>query len=199
MNKKSLIILLAVIGVMLVGAGWYVLANQQNSSETEQSEAVATDAGRFKEQYPEVADDNRYVYATSEQVLEVFERGDGLIFLGFPECPWCQQLAPLVDEAAKAEDLEQIYYLDIRQARVDNDETYQQLIDNLEEYLPKDEEGNPRISVPDVTVVLQGKIAGRFQQEPVEAGERVTPQTYWTDERRMRAVDQLRQLIREMQ
>ena len=36
------------------------------------------------------------------------------------DLPWCQQLAPLVDDAAKAEGLDKIYYLDIRHARETN-------------------------------------------------------------------------------
>lgn len=140
-------------------------------------------------------EDNRFVYAKPAEVIEITERGDGVVFLGFPECPWCQQLAPIVDEAANAEGLEKIYYLNIREARANNDETYQKLVNKLSDYLQKDDDGNPRIYVPDVTVFRQGDIVGRFEQESADEGEQVTPDTFWTSERRNRAIAQLREMF----
>jgi rhodanese-related sulfurtransferase len=119
--------------------------------------------------------------------------------LGFPECPWCQQLAPIVDEAARAEGIEKVYYLNIRDARTNNDATYQKLVEKLQSYLPKDEDGNPRIFVPDVTAVRQGKIVGRFEQEEAADGEEVKPDTFWTTDRRKRAVIQFREMMRQTQ
>ena len=153
---------------------------------------------QFKQEYPRVNDDNRFVYVSGDDALELFDSGTGLVFLGFKECPWCQQLAPIAEEAAKAEDLDKIYYLDIRQARADNSETYQKLVDYLEPHLEKDEKGEPRIFVPDVSALRDGEIVGRFKQESTADGERVTPESFWTAERRERGVEQLREMIRKM-
>ena len=194
-NRKSLTWVVAGI-CAVAGVIWYIMANQP-SSPAEQT-AKQTDAAVFKAQYPNVAADNLFVIAKPTEVIDIFESGDGVVFLGFPECPWCQQLAPIVDEAAKAERLEKVYYLNIREARANNDETYQNLIKQLEDYLPKDEDGNPRIYVPDVTVVRQGKIIGRFKQEATANGEQATPDTYWTSERRERAITQLREMMSQI-
>ena len=110
--------------------------------DSETSMVPKTDATKFKEQYPKVVDNNKFVYSTDQEVMSIFDNGTGLVFLGFTECTWCQQLAPIVDEAARAEGLEKIYYLNIREARESNSPVYQALVDKLKDYLQKDEDGN---------------------------------------------------------
>ena len=157
----------------------------------------SSDAAKFKSEYSNVDADNRFVYASDDEILDIMNNGSGIVFLGFPECPWCQQLAPIVDEAARAENLDKIYYLNIRESRANNDATYQQLLEKLKDYVGKDDDGNPRILVPDVTAVRDGEIVGRFKQEATADGETATPTSYWTDERRERAVQQFREMIAE--
>lgn len=192
MNKK--VISGLIVGILLVaGALWYTAVGQKTQNQS----PVKTEAQLFKEKYPKVAADNRFVFAKPDEIIDIIDGGDGVIFLGFPECPWCQQLAPIVDEAVKSEGSQKIYYLDIRDARANNNETYQRLVKELEDYLPKDDDGNPRISVPDVTAFRQGDVVGRFEQEDPAEGEEVSPDTYWTDERRSRALISLRKMVRQ--
>ena len=182
------------VGVIAtVICGWYIWSRSQTPPSPQPS-----DAARFKAAYSRVADDNRFVFASASEVLEKFESGSGLLFLGFQQCPWCQQLAPLVDDAAKAEGLDKIYYLDIRHARETNDDTYKKLVEKLKPHLRTDESGQPRVYVPDVTALKDGRVVGHFLQETTADGEKATPDTYWTKERRARAVEQLRQMIRAM-
>ena len=156
-----------------------------------------SDAQKFATDYQNVPEDNRFVYATSEEILELFESGTGLVFFGFPECPWCQKLAPLVNQAAKQENLDKIYYFNIREARSENDDTYQKIVGYLKDYLSKDEDGNPRVTVPDVTALKNGEIVGRFKQESSGENEK-TPDTFWTEERQERAVVQLSEMIQQI-
>lgn len=179
--------------ITIVICGWYIWSRSHVPASPQPS-----DAARFKAAYSRVANDNRFVFASADEVLEKFESGSGLIFLGFQQCPWCQQLAPLVDDAAKAEGLDKIYYLDIRHARETNDATYKKLVEKLKPHLRTDENGQPRVYVPDVTALKDGRVVGHFLQETTADGEKATPDTYWTRERRARAVEQLRQMIRAM-
>lgn len=193
MKKQILIGAVILLAVVVGGASWYWLANKTTESQT--TDVVSN---VFRDQYPKVAEDHRFVISNPEEVLKIIDSGSGMVFLGFPGCPWCQQLAPIVDEAARAEGIDSIYYLNIQQSRADNDETYQKLIDKLKDYLPADEDGNPRISVPDVTTYRNGEVVGRFEQEATAEGEQVTPDTYWTTERRERAIVQLKSMMRQM-
>ena len=152
-REQQLIIAIIVLAVALPAAWWCALRINQFAKKQEQSTSALSDAAKFKRDYPNVASDNRFVQASPSEIRQIFEQGSGLVFLGFKECPWCQKLAPLIDEAAKAEGLDKVYYMDIRQARANKDETYQALVEKLKENLEKDSEGNPRIFVPDVTEI----------------------------------------------
>lgn len=122
-QNKRLCLAIGFVGIIaIVICGWYMWLHPQTPPSPQSS-----DAARFKAAYSRVANDNRFVFASAGEVLEKFESGSGLIFLGFQQCPWCQQLAPIVDTAAKAEGLDKIYYLDIRHARETNDDTYKKI------------------------------------------------------------------------
>ena len=187
-----------VIGILAVSVGAAIWMATGSRDEQAPQQTATTDAEQFKQEYPETPEDNRFIYASSEQIIETFESGDGLVFLGFPECPWCQVITPILDEAAKAENLDEILYYNIREDRESNDPVYQQLVEYLEEYLRTDEDGTPRIYVPDISAIRNGEIVGYFTQ-PESEEEQVSPDTFWTEERSTQAVDQLRSMIQEIQ
>ena len=196
MNKK----LIAIISVIIILCGavaglWY---NRQHTAEKPKTPSTnVSDAAKFKSEYPRVAADNRFVYASEDEVLRVFDSGSGVVFLGFPQCPWCQRLSEYVDRAARAEGIDIIYYLNIRDARANNNEVYQKLVKKLESYLDKDDNGKPRIFVPDVSIVKNGKIIGRYKEEST-GNDNITPDKYWTTERIERALSQLRGFMRQL-
>ena len=190
-NKNTTIGLIVIV-CLIIGASWAIISigNSTNKGQTNQ---VIED--KFISQYPKVTSGHKFVYAEPAEILDIIDGGDGVVFLGFPECPWCQQLAPIIQEAAQSEKIDKIYYLNIKESRANNDDVYQKLVTKLQDYLPKDDDGNPRISVPDVTAYRGGQIVGRFEQEATNDGEQVTPDTYWTSERKDRAVEQLREMM----
>ena len=190
-NKNTTIGLIVIV-CLIIGASWAIISigNSTNKGQTNQ---VIED--KFISQYPKVTSGHKFVYAEPAEILDIIDGGDGVVFLGFPECPWCQQLVPIIQEAAQSENIDKIYYLNIKESRANNDEVYQKLVTKLQDYLPKDDDGNPRISVPDVTAYRGGQIVGRFEQEATNDGEQVTPDTYWTSERKDRAVEQLREMM----
>jgi hypothetical protein len=179
-----------VIIISLVGAVWYL---QQYRPQP----ARQTDAARFQAEYPRVAADNRFIYARDVAVLDVLEHGTGVVFLGYPQCPWCQRLSEYVDQAARAEGIATVHYLNIRRAHASKNETYQKLVTRLAPYLSKDENGQPRIFVPDVTIVKRGSIVWRYKEEPT-GDSTITPDRYWTAERAQRVVAQLRRAMQTM-
>lgn len=202
MNKRHIGIIAALGAcVVLIGTAIYLSTQQTPQSQkttTEQATQSSSDAKKFHALYPLTAINNRFAISNPTTVLEVFEKGSGVVFLGFPSCPWCQQLAPIVDQAAHDENLTKIYYLDIGTARAENNDTYQKIVAKLKDHLKVDEQGNPRVYVPDVTALHNGQIVGRFRQEPLKEGEQPkNAAEYWKDSgRRDRAKAQLRNIIR---
>ena len=190
-KNTRILALLALLTLTIVGL--FVYQNMRQASPSNQ-----TDAQKFSNEYTSVPADNRFTYATNEKIAQLFTEGTGVVFLGFPECPWCQHLAPLLNVAAQSEDIRAIYYLNIRNERANNTELYRQLVSYLSPYLPKDEDGKPRISVPDVTFLKNGKIVHRFKQENTPSGESLTPDSYWTNERQERAIATLREYMKSI-
>lgn len=146
-------------------------------------EGKETDSQKFEEEYREIEKDNLFVYKTGEEIIKILENGTGIVYLGFPECPWCQAYVPTLNEVAKEQGIKEIYYFDIKNDRSNNTENYQKIVSLLEEYLNFDNEGNKRIFVPSVTVVLNGKIIGYNDETSLISGE-ISPEDYWTDEKK---------------
>jgi thiol-disulfide isomerase/thioredoxin len=153
------------------------------SAGNDASGAQATDAARFAADYPQTAADNLFTARSAEQAVSILEAGTGVVFFGFPECPWCQEMAPMIDDAAREAGLTKVFYVSIRQDRADNTPAYQELVAMLGDNLDFDDEGRPRIFVPDVTVVVGGEIVGHLNDTATYSGD-LTPAEYWTPELR---------------
>ena len=144
---------------------------------------VQGDSGRFAEEYTEVEVDNVFKFKTAEEIITVLEHGTGVVFLGFPSCPWCQTYAPMLNSLAKEYGIEEIYYYDIKSDRADNTENYQKMVSILSDYLQYDESGNKRIYVPETAFVVDGEIIGNDWETSKNTLGLDNPKEYWTEER----------------
>ena len=104
------------------------------------------------------------------------------MYLGFPECKWCQKYVTYLNEAAEENNITRIYYLDILEDRNNNTSEYQEIVSLLDEYLEYDEEGNKRVYVPAVIVVDGGEIVGFDDETSLDTHNLDDPEEYWTEE-----------------
>ena len=183
--SKLKIILTGVI-ILLVSVGVYAVLQKDKQANEPVGEVDV-----LRQEYAGLPEDHRFRRLESSQAAEKLESGTGVVFLGFKECPWCQKLAPILNEAAVAENID-IYYYDIRSDREGSSETYQRILSKLKPHLDVDEEGNPRVYVPDVSIVKNGEIVWRHEMEKASADES-KPDTYWTGERRERTITDFRE------
>jgi thiol-disulfide isomerase/thioredoxin len=126
--KKSIIVGLAVfIFATVVGVGSWLAFSGDRDKESENT--VTEDMIQFKEEYEalngletaagrvnqtiSIPEFNLIRYTTPEEILEIAENGTGLIFFGFPQCPWCRQMAPLLIDVALDMGLDTIHYIDL--------------------------------------------------------------------------------------
>jgi len=94
MNKiNNKYIVYGVIGVILLAliVFFIVYINKNNIPDNE----------RFANEYTEVGQNNVFVYRNADEIIKILEGGTGLVYLGFPECPWCQAYVPILNEVAK--------------------------------------------------------------------------------------------------
>ena len=142
-----------------------------------------SDSEKFASEYPMVGGNNIFVFRNAEQTAEILEKGTGVVFMGFKECPWCQLYAVFLHDVAREMKISRIFYCDIYYDRQNNTESYQKITGILTGLLQYDDEGRPRIFVPDVTIIDSGKIIGRDFETSKDTLGYETARDYWNEDR----------------
>ncbi len=172
-----LVLICLVIGLVLIFT---------NSEKVEDSELFASE-------YTQVDEDNVFVYKSAKEIIQILENGTGVVYLGFPECKWCQAYVPYLDEVAKENNIDKIYYFNIREDREKNTADYKKIVELTSDFLLYNDEGEKRVFVPDIYVVLDGEILSH-NNETSMITEDILPIDYWTDEK----LDNLKKTLKEM-
>ena len=125
-----------------------------------------------------IKENNPIKYATYSEIKNIITSGTGVIYFGFPECPWCRNAVPVLLEAAEDNGIDKVYYfnaLDIRDKKhldengnivVDDEGTkeYKELVELLYDYLDVysglNDDTIKRLYFPTVIFVKNGKIIG---------------------------------------
>lgn len=139
------------------------------------------DSVKFSNEYDKVPVNNPFVYRNMEEIIKVLENGTGIVYLGFPECKWCQAYVPYLNEVSIENNLEKIYYYNILEDRKNNTDDYKKIVSILKEYLRYDEEGNKRIYVPSVIAIKEGTIVGFDDETSYDTKGFSEPSDYWND------------------
>lgn len=168
--------LIAALLLIIVGLVACILLAVNKEKEVE------TDSEKFAKEYTLVGEENLFVYRDIDEIIKILENGTGVVLLGFPECPWCQQYAVYLNEVAKDLDFEKIYYFNILNDRKDNTEKYQEIVSLIGEHLQYDDEGNKRVYVPAVIAVNKGEIVGFDDETAWDTKGFEKPEEYWNDE-----------------
>lgn len=154
-----------------------------------------SDSQKFAEEYTEVPEYNVFVYKGAEEIIKILEHGTGIVYLGFPECPWCQAYVPILSEVADIEGIDKIYYFNILNERKENTQNYQKMVSILSDYLQYDDEGNKRIYVPAIIAVIDGQIIGFDDESSYDTLGYDDPKDYWTEDRKENLKKRLTEMI----
>lgn len=172
-NKTLYTVIGIVVLVLACSIGFYKVFTSIENKET--------DAEKFASEYS-IDNDNVFVYRTLEEINKILKNGTGIVYLGFPECPWCKGYVPYLNEVAKKAKLDKIYYFNILKDRKNNTDNYKKTVELLKEYLKYDDEGNKRIYVPAVIAVNKGKIVGFDDETSYDTKGYENPEDYWKNE-----------------
>ncbi len=190
MEKKTKItigILTTILLVLTSILGYYKLQPKKE-----------TDTLKFQKEYQEVDKNHVFVYRNLNEIIDILKHGTGVVYLGFPECPWCQRYAVYLNEVAKEQGIEQIYYYNIKEDREKNTKEYQEVVKILEDSLDYNNEGKKRIFVPDITFVQDGKIIGHDNETSMISDENMTPDKYWDKENIKKLKEKLTKFASEL-
>lgn len=225
-----LIIGLALLILVCCGIYW-----AKHDVAGEKKDNRVSDARTFKEEYESlngkentvggtymevsISQNNPVQYATFDKVLEVLESGSGVIYFGFPECPWCRNLIPNLLEAADNVGVDKIYYLNAKDERdvleldeknqvvtkKEGSENYKKLLQKLDAHLSEytliDQNkktiktGEKRLYFPTVVVVKEGKVVG-FHEGTVES--QTDSKVLLTEEQKKELIEMLEEDMQKM-
>lgn len=180
------------IGAIIIVTGLSFIV--KNVSAPEKS-----DRPSFEKEYTLIEPEtNIFVTKTAAEIEKIFAHGTGIVFLGFPECAWCQAYVPMLNDLARSYGIEEISYYNIRADRENNTEFYQKLITKLGDRLQYDNAGDPRIYVPNAAFIIDGEIIGNDYETSKDTLGYKKPEEYWTDERVAAWQDRLRPLFEQL-
>ena len=99
---------------------------------------------------------------TIEESIDFFDsKKTGVLYFGFEDCPWCQEILPILEESATEANIP-IHYVKTRYGKdQDYKHTYspeqkERLAVHLKDYMSENEEGELTLYVPLVVVVVDG-------------------------------------------
>ncbi|MDD3241832.1 MAG: hypothetical protein PHQ64_03590 [Bacilli bacterium] len=181
-NFKLIGIIALIVILIIVYLFLFVFQNKKEVNE---------DANKFKEEYEslngkknedgksyleiEISNDNVIDYTDYKEVFDILDDGTGIIYFGFPECPWCRNLVKVLMDAANEVGVEKIFYLNNREDRdtrvLENNkivvekegtEDYFKLVNKLDnilgEYKGLNDKSIKRLYFPTVIFVVEGKV-----------------------------------------
>ncbi len=144
----------------------------------------------FLENYEGLTDKEHVFYNSAvDEIIDILDgtkEGKYVVYFGFPSCPWCQALTPVLNEVAKdnylhlKEDGQNVvYYYDIKEIRTNKTEEYNQILELLGLEVPGEDDelidGVNKIAVPYVVAVDNGIVVDQYlwDVEKSEIGDEV--------------------------
>lgn len=103
----------------------------------------------------EIADFQEITFAESLRLFT--EKGSGILYYGYDNCPYCERGIPLLNEAALETGVT-VYYIDVYGPMQPTRDEYDDLVSYIEETFIEDKDGNKSFFVPLVIGVKNGEI-----------------------------------------
>lgn len=200
MKNKLVWIIIAVLLLCNIGLVGFLLTKDDG---VDNPPVVSCDADRFKSEYEalsgkdngyggthldiSIPTENKIEYVNSTRVKQVLSNGTGVIYFGFPECPWCRNMIPTLLDVANEYNVD-ILYLNNKAERdtIKLDDTgkvvmekegskdYYDILDLLGEkasvYNGLNDETIKRLYFPTVVFVKDGEIVA-FHEGTVDSQE----------------------------
>lgn len=187
-QDRGWIIWMAIVVVAVVAAVgisiW--IQHEQIMKEVESSFSKSTDSDvtghdRFAEAYTKLTSDNVFVYRNSSEIQKILQKGSGVVFFCDPASDWCQNYAPLLNDVAKAKNIEKVFYYNVVGGLKNDPNTYHEISKLVTGNMPTGEKDYT--DVPCTVFVSNGIIVGIDTETATEVELEEGPEDYWTTER----------------
>lgn len=125
-SNKVLYIIIGICVLLVIGLCIFLVINHK--------EEVLSDAEKFKQEFEqyngltyedtndklidvEIPNNNPFVYKTGKEIVEIMQGEDAYILFGYASCPLTRAAIEVLIETAKEENIDKIYYVDIKNMR----------------------------------------------------------------------------------
>ena len=125
-SNKVLYIIIGICVLLVIGLCIFLVINHK--------EEVLSDAEKFKQEFEqyngltyedtndklidvEIPNNNPFVYKTGKEIVEIMQSEDAYILFGYASCPLTRAAIEVLIETAKEENIDKIYYVDIKYMR----------------------------------------------------------------------------------
>ena len=179
---KKLLILFVLVGI-LVGCTNPTVTKTDAQKFKEEMEALNGVAVEGAEEGVvhvslTIPEENPIKYATGAEVIEMLKNGTGVIYFGFPECPWCRSALPVFLDVADEELVTTVLYYnnldqrdikeldengEVKETQAGTEEYFEilgLLGENASVYGGLNDSSIKRIYYPTYVFVKEGKIVG---------------------------------------
>ena len=167
--KLSLILIIAIVGAFLI-------YKKFEDVDLEQKEI-----DKFISEYTLLEENHVFKIINIDEAINILNNKTGIIFFCNPGSSWCQHYAKILDDTAVENDIENIYYVDIKDDRSINSNKYRKVVTIMQDYLDSDDTGNKRLSMPNLTFIKEGQIIANDNRTSLVSSD-TTPEEYWTRE-----------------
>ena len=79
-----------------------------------------------------ISQNNPVEIVTEEKAISLLESGTGILYFGFPDCPWCRSMLPILLSTLDNMSISKLYYLNVA---------------NIRDTLALNEKGKPEVKV----------------------------------------------------
>ncbi len=102
--------------------------------------------------------EHQYEELTLGEAVDLIENDEEIvIYLGYPGCSYCQSAVPVLNDAAK-EMGKVVYYVNVQSGDENQQASFDRLFVYVEEFLPKNDKGEPAFYVPQIFVAKDGVV-----------------------------------------
>ena len=167
--KLSLILVIAVVGAFLIYKKFEHINYEQKEID------------KFVSEYTLLEDNHVFEIINIDESINILNNKTGILFFCNPGSDWCQHYAKILDDIAVENQIETIYYVDIKDDRSINSNKYRKIVTIMQDHLDSDDTGNKRLSMPNLTFVKDGEIIANDNRTSLVSSD-TTPEEYWTRE-----------------
>lgn len=151
--KKMIIISICLCYIL--GCSSPSKSNEKNyCDESTNSCTLDNDANSVQSTHP-------FISITMQKAIQLFkEKKKGVIYFGYPDCPWCQEAQPILEDVSKEFPID-VYYVrtrDNNKEKLYTEDEKKAIIPYLKNYLKEDDQGILQLYVPLVISIKDGEI-----------------------------------------